>query len=133
MDINFEDAHAVKHQALTLAEKKGIAIAVAVVDAHGELVSFSRMNNVAFHASVLAQNKAYTAARDRQPTANLAKWAQETGKDMGYWSDSRFTGIAGGIPIIQDDVVVGAIGVSGLSEEDDALLAQAALGVLAQS
>ncbi|MEE1673408.1 heme-binding protein [Agarivorans aestuarii] len=130
MDITFDLASALNAQALRLAEEKQVSIAVAVVDAHGELVSFSRMNNVAFHAAVLAQNKAYTAARDRQPTANLAAWAKETGKDMGYWTDSRFTGIQGGVPIYQDGNVIGAIGISGMSEQDDAALAQAAIDAM---
>ncbi|MDO6685125.1 MULTISPECIES: GlcG/HbpS family heme-binding protein [unclassified Agarivorans] len=127
MDITFDLARALTEKALGLAGEKQANIAVAVVDAHGELVSFARMDGVAFHAAVLAKNKAYTSARDRQPTANLAAWAQETGKDMGYWSDARFTGIQGGVPIYLDDQVVGALGISGMSEQDDATLAQAAI------
>ncbi|MDO6763854.1 heme-binding protein [Agarivorans sp. 1_MG-2023] len=127
MDITFDLARALTEKALGLAGEKQANIAVAVVDAHGELVSFARMDGVAFHAAVLAQNKAYTSARDRQPTANLAAWAQETGKDMGYWSDARFTGIQGGVPIYLDDQVVGALGISGMSEQDDATLAQTAI------
>ncbi|GGA74932.1 hypothetical protein GCM10011369_15990 [Neiella marina] len=127
MDISFSQAQAVYHAALKLAADKQVAVAVAVVDAHGELVCYGKMDGVAFHAGVLAQNKAYTAARDRQPTANLAQWAQQTGKDLGYWSDPKFTGIGGGMPIAIDGQVVGAIGISGMSEEDDASLAQAAI------
>ena len=80
-------------------------IAVAVTDAHGELVCFSRKDNVAFHAGVLAKNKAYTAARDRQPSSSLGAWAKETGKDMGYWTDNKITGIAGGVPVLIDGKV----------------------------
>ncbi|MGY5452246.1 GlcG/HbpS family heme-binding protein [Agarivorans sp. MS3-6] len=131
MDISFDHASTLIQQALSLASQQQVNIAVAVVDAHGELVSFARMDGVAFHAAVLAQNKAYTSARDRQPTANLAAWAQDTGKDLGYWSDPRFTGIAGGVPIYLQGQVVGAIGVSGMSEQDDAALAQATIDALA--
>ncbi len=114
-------------QALTIATNKQQNIAVAITDNHGELLTFARMDGTAFHAGILAQNKAYTAARDRQTTANLGKWAKETGKDMGYWTDARFTGIQGGIPIIENGIVIGAIGISGLSEEEDHALAQAAI------
>ncbi|TCI04598.1 heme-binding protein [Corallincola luteus] len=130
MDISFSHAQTLLNKALELATAKGVVIAAAIVDAHGELVSFARMDGVAFHAAVLAQNKAYTSARDRQPSANLAQWAQETGKDMGYWSDARFTGIGGGVPIYVDGQVVGAIGISGMSEQDDAALGQAAIDAL---
>lgn len=112
---------------LDLAQKKELAIAVAVVDEHGELAAFVRMDECPFHAGVLAQNKAYTSARDRQPTRSLAAWAKETGKDMGYWSDPKFTGICGGLPITQDGKVIGGIGISGLSEDEDEALALEAL------
>lgn len=102
-------------------------IAVAVVDAHGELICFSRGDNASFHAGLLAQHKAYTAARDRQPSSSLGAWAKETGKDMGYWTDKKFTGIAGGLPIIIDGKVVGGVGVSGLAEFDDERLAESGL------
>jgi glc operon protein GlcG len=100
-----------------------LPIAVAIVDSHGELVSFVRTDKCALHAGVLAPNKAYTAARDRQKSSSLGQWAKTTGKDMGYWTDSRITGIAGGVPITLDGKVIGAIGISGLSEEEDEQLA----------
>lgn len=127
MDIAFERARALVDAALTIAAERDVDISVAVTDAHGELVCFARMDGAALHAAVLARSKAYTAARDRQPTASLARWARETGKDMGYWSDPNFTGIGGGLPIERGGQVVGGIGVSGLSEEGDAALAQEAL------
>jgi glc operon protein GlcG len=125
--MNYEKAQQYLNQAISIAKSNNQNIAVAITDDHGELLSFARMTNTSLHAGVLAQNKAYTAARDKQPTASLAAWAKETGKDMGYWSDSRFTGIQGGLPIEENGVIIGAIGVSGLSEEDDAALAQQAI------
>jgi len=110
-------------RALKLAEINQAEIAVAVVDSHGELVTFAKMDGAAFHAAKLAQNKAYTSARDRQTTRNLARWAQSTGKDLAYWTDDRFTGIAGGAPIEFEGAVIGAIGISGMAEDDDEALA----------
>ena len=69
----------------------------------------------------------YTAARERQPSGNLGVWAKDTGKDMGYWTDSKITGIAGGLPIIIDGKVVGGIGISGLAESDDEQIAKSVL------
>lgn len=106
------------------ARLRKLPIAVAIVDAHGELMSFVRTDKCALHAGVLAPNKAYTAARDRQKSSSLGLWAKTTGKDMGYWTDNRITGIAGGMPITLDGKIIGAIGISGLSEEEDELLAQ---------
>ena len=61
------------------------------------------MDDASLQAGVLAQTKAYTAARERQTTRQLASWAQETHKDMGYWNDGKFTGIAGGVNWLQFD------------------------------
>lgn len=113
--------------ALELAESKEAAIAVAVTDTHGELFGFVRMDGVSVQAGLLAQNKAYTSARDRQPSGNLGKWARETGKQLSYWTDPKITGFMGGMPIEQDGVVIGAIGISGMAEEDDEALATVVL------
>jgi len=116
--------------AIEQAELNQQEIAVAVTDSHGELVAFYRMDGVSVQAGLLAQNKAYTSARDRQPSGDLGKWARETGKQLSYWTDPKITGFMGGLPIVSNDVVIGAIGISGLSEEEDESLAQKVLSSL---
>ncbi|MFV8463637.1 GlcG/HbpS family heme-binding protein [Vibrio campbellii] len=111
-------------KAVDIAGNNDRAIAVSVCDTHGELLAFLRMNNVSVQAGLLAQNKAYTSARDRQPSGNLGAWAREKGKDLSYWTDSRITGFKGGVPIEHQGQVIGAIGISGLSEDDDEALAE---------
>ena len=111
-------------KAVDIAGNNDQAIAVSVCDTHGELLAFLRMNNVSVQAGLLAQNKAYTSARDRQPSGNLGAWTRETGKDLSYWTDSRLTGFKGGVPIEHQGQVIGAIGISGLSEDDDEELAE---------
>ena len=49
--------------------------------------------------------------------------ARESGRALPYWSDPRFTGFAGGMPLWHEGVVLGAVGVSGLSEDADHRLA----------
>ena len=112
------------YSALDIAGHNDQAIAVSVCDTHGELLAFSRMDNVSVQAGLLAQNKAYTSARDRKPSGNLGAWARETGKDLSYWTDSKITGFKGGVPIEHQGQVIGAIGISGLSEDDDEALAE---------
>lgn len=102
-------------------------VAAAIVDAHGDLVAFMKMDGCSPQAALLAQNKAYTSARDRQPSGNLGQWARETGKDLSYWTDPRITGFKGGMPIEINQQVIGAIGISGLSEDEDEQLAVLAL------
>lgn len=115
------------NRALSIASDNDQHIAVAITDSHGELISYAKMDECSLHAGILAKNKAYTAARDCQPTSSLASWAKETGKDMGYWTDPNFTGIAGGVPISIKGKVIGAIGISGLAEFDDERLAYSVL------
>ncbi|WP_104047950.1 GlcG/HbpS family heme-binding protein [Vibrio jasicida] len=116
--------------ALEIATARRQNIAVAVVDTHGELLGFARMDDVSVQAGLLAQNKAYTSARDRQSSGNLGAWARETGKQLSYWTDPKITGFMGGVPVEQEGEVVGAIGISGLAEQDDEALAMEVLKAL---
>ena len=106
--------------------------ALALSDSHGELLYFVRQPGVALHSGTLAQNKAYTAARDRQATRDLGHWSRESGRTLAYWSDPRFTGFAGGVPLWHEGVVIGAVGISGLSEEADHRLATELVADLGQ-
>ena len=119
--------HSILHGALSPRLDRQLAaaapIAVAICDSHGELLYFIRQPGVGLHSGVLAQNKGYTAVRDRQATQDLGNWSRESGRALPYWSDPRFTGFAGGVPLWHEGVVIGAVGVSGLSEEEDHLLA----------
>ncbi|MFA0570779.1 MAG: GlcG/HbpS family heme-binding protein [Vibrio gallaecicus] len=122
--LNLSLAQHLVNTALDLARSRNQSIAVSICDTHGELISFSKMDEVSVQAGLLAQNKAYTSARDRQPSGNLGAWAKETGKDMSYWTDSRITGFKGGIPIEKGEQIIGAVGISGLSEQEDEELAK---------
>ena len=125
--MNLNTATNMMQAGITSARANNQHIAICVTDSHGELLCFSRMDDASLQAGVLAQTKAYTAARERQTTRQLATWAQETHKDMGYWNDAKFTGIAGGVPVFIDAKCVGAVGVSGLSELEDEAVGIAAI------
>ena len=107
-------------------------VALAICDSHGELLYFVRQPGAALHSGTLAQNKAYTAARDRQATRDLGNWSRESGRTLAYWSDPRFTGFAGGVPLWLEGEVVAAVGISGLSEEADHRLATELVAALGQ-
>ncbi len=127
MDIEYTQAKSLIEAAMILARERNKGISVAVVDSHGDLVAYGRMVNATIQSGVLAQAKAYTAARERISSAEIAQWAQKTGKDIGYWVDPQITGMAGGVPIVVQDQVIGGMGASGLSEEADEELVEAAL------
>lgn len=104
----------------------GKAAVVAVVDPHGELLGFLRVAGAGLPSINIALNKAYTAARNQGATSGLGRAVRdpEQGFDIGYFGDARFVGWEGGLPVRIEGHVVGAVGVSGLTGEEDAALAQ---------
>jgi glc operon protein GlcG len=105
------------------------AVAVGVADSHGDLICFARMDGAPVSSIHIAQNKAWTAARERKPTKEVGEKVKhpEKGHDVAYYGDPRYVGWGGGIPVRKNGEVVGAVAVSGLSSEEDVALA--ALGV----
>ena len=118
-------------QALTLVrfvvENATAPVSVFVADDHGELVAAATMDGAAPDTRLNAQRKAYTAARsDARSTAELAAKAREDAAERASF-DPFFTFFQGGVAVFEDGRRVGAVGVSGLSgEEDDALARSAA-------
>jgi glc operon protein GlcG len=104
---------------------------IAVVDAHGETIALLRMTGAPLSSINVASNKAYSAARLRRPSADVGRRVRhpEQGIDIAYYSDPRFIGFGGGLPVLVDGAVVGAVAVSGLSDAEDEELS--ALGIAA--
>jgi glc operon protein GlcG len=102
------------------AEKK--AGAIAVTDSHGELIAFLKMDGCRLPPVQIALNKAFTAARQGRPSAALGESSRKAAFPITNFGDLRYTGFAGGVPVLVDGEVVGAIGISGLNEKDEAEL-----------
>ena len=107
-------------------EQRGQAAVIAVADAHGELIALLRLDGAPLPSILIASNKAWTAARERQPSRALGQKARhpQDGFDMAYYGDPRYIGWGGGLPVLKDGVVVGSVAVSGLPEAEDMELAQ---------
>jgi uncharacterized protein GlcG (DUF336 family) len=115
------------------AERIGVAVSVAVVDAGGVLRAFARMDGAEIAGEVLAVDKAYTAVAHRTPTAQLGALAQPGGELFGLESNGRgrYVMFGGGLPVADGDGnVVGAVGVSGAAVDQDVACAEAALAAL---
>jgi glc operon protein GlcG len=123
--IDCSDARKIVALIVDRAGEMGKAIAVAVTDPHGELIAFARMDGVPLPSIHIAINKAFTAARAQKPTQEVGDKVRhpEKGYDIAYYGDPRFVGWGGGIPLLRDRHVVGAVGVSGLSSAEDVNLA----------
>lgn len=105
-------------------EKDGRGASIAVADAHGELLAFLRTDGCKLPSLYIAMNKAFTAAREQIPSYDLGQAAKNDGFPMTNFGDLRYTAWGGGVPIVVDGQVVGAVGVSGLPEAEDMVLAR---------
>jgi glc operon protein GlcG len=111
-------------------EKENKTAAVAVTDSHGELIAFLRMDGCHLPPLYVAINKAFTAAREGRESGDVGASSRNGGFPMTNYGDLHYTGWAGGFPILHDGQIIGAIGVSGLDEEQEAALGSLALSVL---
>jgi len=111
-------------------EKDNKGAAVAVVDAQGELIAFLRTDGCRLPSITTAMNKAFTAAREQKESKAIGQSSREKQFPMTNFGDLRYTAWGGGVPIIYNGQVVGAVGVSGLPEEKDMVLAQRGAGLI---
>jgi glc operon protein GlcG len=114
-------------------ERRGKAAVIAVVDAHGELIAFLRMDDAPLSSIAVACNKAYTAARLRRTTREQGARVAARGIEMSYYGDARLTGFGGGVPVHVDGATLGGIGVSALSDEEDEALAGIGAAIIAEA
>lgn len=105
-------------------DKENKGAAVAVVDAHGELIAFLKTDGCRLSSINIAINKAFTAARERQESKAVGNSSREQPFPMTNYGDLRYTAWGGGVPILFNGEVIGAIGVSGLPEAEDMVLAR---------
>ena len=117
--------------ALEQATGLGAVVSAAVVDQGGHLVHFQRMDRAEIAGPTLAVDKAYTAVAHRVATAELGPLTAPGGPLQGMHANGggRYVVFAGGLPCWNGDVVVGGIGVSGGTAEEDAACAAAAFAV----
>jgi glc operon protein GlcG len=105
-------------------DKTGKGAAIAVSDEHGELLAFLRTDGCPLASIVIAMNKAFTAARERKESRAVGDASRAEGFPMTNFGDLRYTAWGGGVPLVYEGQVVGGVGVSGLPESEDMVLAR---------
>lgn len=110
------------------AKKHNWTMAIAIVDATGGLILFHRMDDVQNGSLDVAIEKARTAARFKRPTKAFADALKDG--NLGVLSFTGVAAVAGGIPIIVNGKVIGAVGCSGMASDQDATAAQAGVDAL---
>lgn len=128
--VTLSTAREVVDAAVAKAEEIGVPMNIAVVDEGNNLTAFARMDGAWLGSIDIAQNKAYTARSFDMSTKDLAPLCQPNEPLFGIHASnqSRLIIFAGGIPLTSGDDVVGAIGVSGGSVEQDHEVAEAGVG-----
>ena len=127
--IQLEDARRILAAAEKKADEIGQPMNVAVVDEGGNLVAFERMTNAWLGSIDIAQKKAWTSRAFDIATKDLAEHSQSGQQFFGIHASNngKVMIFAGGLPIKKDGKVVGAIGVSGGSGDQDHSVAEAGL------
>lgn len=110
------------------AVRNGWNVSIAIVDAHGELLAFRRLDGASVASVDIAQGKARTAARLRRPTRALEE--SIAGGRTALLTVPGVLALQGGLPIMVGEVVVGAVGVSGVTSAQDEQIAAAGIAAL---
>lgn len=131
MGITLEQAEAAIKAAKQKAQEMGLKMNIAVVDAGANLTAFARMDGAWLGSVDISIRKAKTARYFDMPTGELGKLSQPGGPLFNIeHSNGGLITFPGGIPILNGSDVIGAIGVSGSSVENDHTVAQAGVDAL---
>lgn len=121
MSIGLEQAKQLMAAAEGEAKKRNWKMNIAIVDTNGDLVHFNRMEGAQIASVSISINKARTAARYRRET-RLFFNAFETGHGYIGTLDPTLVASPGGIPLVEGGKIIGAIGCSGGTGDQDALI-----------
>ena len=110
------------------AQQQGWAVAIAVVDDGGHPLALERLDGCAPIGAYIATEKARSAAIGRRETKGYEDMVN--GGRTAFVSAPLITSLEGGVPIVVEGQVVGAVGVSGVKAEQDAQVAKAGIAAL---
>ena len=129
-ELQIDLIEAMARAARAESDKAGVGVTFAVADSGGALLYLQRFPGAILPSIEISQNKAYTAAVLRMPTAEFGAIAQPGGSAFGInVTAPKLVIFGGGFPLIKDGKTVGGIGVSGGSVKEDEQIAHAALRV----
>jgi uncharacterized protein GlcG (DUF336 family) len=130
VSISAETAKKLAAAALAEARKNNWAMAVAVVDTGGYLVYFERMPDTQLGSVEISIEKAKSAALFRRPTKAFQDTVAAGGEGLRILRLTGAVPVEGGIPIIVDGKLIGAVGASGGSSDQDGRTAQAGVAAM---
>ena len=128
--ISIENAKKVAAAALAEVRKNNWTMAVAVVDTNGDLVYFEKMDDTQVGSVGVAIAKARSAARFKRPTKAFQDAVAAGGEGMRILALEGAVPVEGGVPLVVGGRIVGAIGASGGTSQQDGIVAQAGANAL---
>jgi glc operon protein GlcG len=128
--ITLDQAKKVMAGAEAEAKKNNWNVVIAVLDSGGNLVMLSRMDGTQIGSIEVAKEKAYSAVAFRRPTKVFQDLVGQGGANLRLLRLSGASVLEGGIPIVVDGKIVGAVGVSGVTSEQDAQIGRAGIEAL---
>jgi glc operon protein GlcG len=122
--VSLDNAKKAAAAAIAEAQKNGWRMAFAIVDPNGTLVYYEKIDNTQIGSAPVAISKARSSALFKRPTKWFEDQLAKGGDGMRYLGLEGAIPLEGGVPIVMDGKIVGAIGVSGGTSAQDAQCAQ---------
>jgi uncharacterized protein GlcG (DUF336 family) len=130
LSINLDTAKMIAASAITEARKNNWTMAVAVIDTGGNLVYFEKMDGTQTGSVRVAISKGRSAVLFKRPTKAFQDMVAAGGEGLRMLRLEGAVPIEGGLPLLMDGKIVGAIGVSGGTSQQDGLVAKAGADTL---
>jgi glc operon protein GlcG len=127
--ISLEQAKKVMAGAEAEAKKNNWPVVIAILDSGGQLVMLQRLDNAQWGSVEIAKEKARSSVALRRPTKVFQDLIAQGGANLRLLTIG-YSVLEGGIPIVVDGKIVGAVGVSGVTSQQDAQIAQAGIDSL---
>ena len=126
-DINLEQAFNIGLKGIEQALKMSLPVSISVMDPHGSQIFFCKMDNALPVSAIMAPKKAKTCVYLRMPSCEAGKVIEASLKGLDISMQGEIAAFGGGLPIFKNNRLIGAIGVSGGSVEEDVIIAKAAI------
>jgi glc operon protein GlcG len=129
-ELTHAAAQVILQGAIAKAEAIGVPQCIAIVDGGGNLLAFLRMDGAKVLSQLSATQKAMTAVSSRVPTGGVPA---EVELKLALATGGQLTNLKGGLPIVIDGQVVGAIGVGSGTGDEDVMVGQAGIDALMEA
>ncbi len=131
-NVNLEQARKVVAAAVADSRRQNLPMAIAVVDTAGQLIAFERMDNTQTASVGVSQDKAVSAAMYRRPTKAFQDVLAAGGVGLRVLTLRGANAVEGGLPLMLDGKIIGGLGVSGGTSDQDGVVAKAGSDGLAK-